>query len=90
MIIAIRISGLVEMPKEAQITLDRMRLRRKYSAILLQPTPENMKLLQHVRNFIAYGDIDQETLSLLIEKRGASLDKKKIDTKKVLEQLDKK
>lgn len=90
MIIAIRISGLVEMPMEAQATLDRMRLRRKYSAILLQPTPANIKLLQHVRNFIAYGDIDAETLSLLIEKRGMSLDKKKIDAKKVLEQLDKK
>ncbi|MBM3233169.1 hypothetical protein FJZ18_03325 [Candidatus Pacearchaeota archaeon] len=90
MIVAIRISGLVEMPREAQITLDRMRLRRKYSAILLQPTPENTKLLQHVRNFIAYGDIDKETLSLLIEKRGVSIDKKKIDSKKILELLDKK
>lgn len=90
MIIAIRISGLVEMPMGAQETLFRMRLRRKYSAVLLQSTPTNLKLLQSVRNFIAYGDIDPQTLALLIEKRGVSLDKKKIDAKKVLEQLEKK
>ncbi len=90
MIIAIRISGLVEMPMGAQETLFRMRLRRKYAAVLLQSTPSNLKLLQNIRNFIAYGDIDPETLALLVEKRGMTLDKKKVDTKKVIEVLDKK
>lgn len=90
MIIAIRISGLVEMPQAAQETLFRMRLRRKYSAVLLQSTPANLKLLQNVRNFIAYGDIDSQTLALLTEKRGVSKDKKKVDAKKVLESLEKK
>ncbi|MEK6825216.1 MAG: 50S ribosomal protein L30 [Nanoarchaeota archaeon] len=90
MIIAIRISGLVEMPQAPQETLFRMRLRRKYSAIILESTPSNLKLLQSVRNFIAYGDINPETLALLVEKRGVAIDKKKVDTKKVLEQLEKK
>ena len=90
MIIAIRISGLVEMPQAPQETLFRMRLRRKYSAIILESTPSNLKLLQSVRNFIAYGDINPETLALLIEKRGISIDKKKVDVKKTIEQLDKK
>jgi len=87
MIIAIRISGLVEIPKGVNETLFRMRLRRKYSAVLLKESEENLKLLRRVRNFIAYGDIDDETLSLLITKRAKSLDNKKIDSGAILEHL---
>jgi len=52
--------------------------------------PQNLKLLQAVRNFVAYGNIDDSTLTLLIEKRASSTDKKKIDAKSVVEQLKKK
>lgn len=90
MIIAIRISGLVEIPKEVQETLFRMRLRRKYSAVLFHPTKENLKLLNTVRNFVAYGDINKETLLDLIKKRAESTGKKKIEAEKILEQLEKK
>lgn len=90
MIIVIRISGLVEIPDNIQEALFRMRLRRKYSAILLRPTPENLALLKKTRNFVAYGDINRETLIELIKKRAFSLDKKKIDAEKVVEQLEKK
>jgi large subunit ribosomal protein L30 len=90
MIIVIRISGLVEMPKEVQEALFRMRLRKKYTAILLRETEENMKLLQKVRNFVAFGSINDETLALLIQKRAKSMDNKKIDSKSVVEQLKKK
>ena len=90
MIAVIRISGLVEMPPKAQEALYRMRLRRKYSSVLLKPTKENLSLLKEVRNFVAYGNIDDGTLKLLIEKRGFSLNKKKIDANSVIEQLDKK
>ena len=88
-ILAIRISGMVEIPGDVQEALHRMGLRRKYTAVLVQPTPPNMQLIKKVRNTIAYGDINKETLQLLIEKRAVSKDGKKIDAKKVVEQLDK-
>lgn len=92
MIIAIRILGLVEIPKKVNETLFRMRLRRKYTAVLLKETEENLKLLKSVRNLVAYGPINPETLKLLIEKRGKPLpsNKGKIDAPKIIEQLDKK
>jgi len=90
MILVIRISGLVEVSSVVSETLSRMRLRRKYSAILLRETPENLKLLRNVRDFVAYGDLDDETLSLLIQKRAQSVGNKKIDAKTVVEQLKKK
>ncbi len=88
MIVVIRISGLVEIPPKEKATLDRIRLRKKYSAILLKETPENMSLLQSIRSFIAYGKIDAKTLESLISKRGKSLDDKKIDTKKAAELIE--
>ncbi|MEI6849428.1 MAG: uL30 family ribosomal protein [archaeon] len=84
MILVIRISGMVEIPKNVQLTLDRMRLRRKYSAILLRESAETMTLLQSVRNFVAFGDVTDETLTMLIEKRAESSDGKKIDAKAVV------
>jgi len=90
MIIAIRISGLVETPSEIGETLFRIRLRRKYSAVLLHPTAENLKLLSKIRNFVAYGEISNETLKELISRRAVPADKKKIELSKVIEQLEKK
>ena len=85
MILAIRISGHVEMPKDAEETLFRMRMRKKYSAVLLKETKESQNLLQVVRNFIAFGKIDQKTLEELLSKRAKSLDKKKVDAKRTAE-----
>ena len=89
--IIIRISGLVEVPKVINEALFRMRMRRKYTAVLIKPSNENMKILKNIRNFVAYGDIDKETLQLLIEERAIPIDKKKkIDAREIVQNLDKK
>lgn len=91
MIIVIRISGMVGISHDVKETLYRLRLRRKYSAVLIKPSPETLKLIKKVRNFVAYGDIDNETLKELIEKRAQPVDKgKKIDAKKIILELEKK
>lgn len=91
MILVIRISGQIGLAKEAKETLFRMRIRKKYSAILLNPTPENLKLLKSVRNYVAFGDIKKETLTELIKSRAKPLDsKKKIDAAKIVLELEKK
>lgn len=91
MIAVIRISGQVGMPQDREETLQRIRLRRKYSMTLLKDTPENRTILRIVRNDVAYGTLSKEDLILLLEKRGVALQgKKKPDSKSVVEQLDKK
>lgn len=88
MIAIIRISGMVEIPSDVTETLFRIHLRKKFAATLLKETPENMKLIQKIRNFVAYGKIDSATLELLISKRGKSMDNKKLDSKRIAEQLE--
>lgn len=91
MIIVIRINGMVGMNSDMQEALFRMRLRRKYAAVLIKPTPENMKLIQKVRNFISFGDISKETLVELIKKRAQPISKgAKIDAEKIAAEVESK
>jgi len=90
MICAIRIKGQVGIDKKMKETLNRLRLRRKYACVVINPTKENLGMIKKVRNFIAYGEISKETLEKLIEKRGQALDKeKKINAEKAAEELEK-
>ncbi len=87
----IRISGLVEVARTVEATLFRMRLRRKYTLVLLSATPMTSLLLKKVRNFVAYGDINAETLAVLLEKRAQLIDKKKkVDLAEAAKQIEKK
>lgn len=89
MMLIIRISGLVEMPSDAQETLFRMHLRKKYSAMLIKEAEGGAHLLQLIRNFVAYGPVDKSTLELLLSKRAKSLDKKRVDYKRIAEIIEK-
>ena len=92
MICIIRIRGQVNLDSKTKNTLDRLRLRRKYSCVVLFPTKELEGRIKKVRNFVAFGKIRKEVFEKLIEKRGQILDKNKktqIDSKKVIEGLEK-
>ena len=90
-LIVIRISGMVDVPKNVAHTLDHLNLRRKYCAILLPETPESSKILNSVRSYVAFGNISNEHLSKLISLRGESLKKGiKIEASMIIKNLDKK
>ncbi|MEK6792802.1 MAG: uL30 family ribosomal protein [Nanoarchaeota archaeon] len=90
MIVVIRISGMVDVPEKVAHTLDHIRLRRKFSAILMPETIETTKILFRVRSFVAFGKISDEMLSKLISLRGESLKKIKIDSNVIVRGLEKK
>lgn len=88
MICVIRIHGMVGLKKKINETLDKLRLRRKYSCIVLNPTKEQSGMIKKVRDFVAFGEINKETLRELIEKRGKLINKsKKINSEKMAEEL---
>ena len=92
MICIIRIRGQVNLNSDIKNTLDRLRLRRKYSCVVLVPTKELEGRIKKIRNFVAFGKIKNEVFEKLIEKRGQILDKNKktkIEAKKVIEGLEK-
>jgi len=87
MIAIIRIRGEVNVTEDVEETFNRLRLRKKFSCVVVPETEENKGRIKKVKNFIAYGKVDNATLEQLIEKRGKS--KKKIDVKKVAGEMEK-
>ena len=49
MICVIRISGQVGLRKDVVETLSRLRLRRKYSCVVLNPTAEQLGMIKKIR-----------------------------------------
>jgi len=52
-IAVIRISGMVKKNEKIEDTLYRMRLRRKYACVVLEPTKENLGMIKKVKNLVA-------------------------------------
>ena len=76
MISVIRIKGQIGIKKDTKETLYRLRLRRKYACVVVEPTKENMGMIKKVRNLVSYGEISKETYEELVKKRGKKVDGK--------------
>jgi len=69
MICIIRIAGDVGLNRDIKETFNRLKLRRKYSCIVIKPTKENLGMLKKLRNFVAFGELNEETFAKLQNKR---------------------
>lgn len=69
MIAVIRIKGQTGVRKDIKETLFRLRLRKKYSCIVIKPSKIELGMLKKVRNCVAYGEIDEEVYKKLVDKR---------------------
>ena len=70
MICIIRIKGRVGIDKDINETLNRLRLRKKYTCVVIKETKENLGMIKKVKNFVAFGGISDEMYNKLKEKRG--------------------
>ncbi len=67
--IAMRIRGTVDVPGDVEATLNLLRLRRKFAAVILEKNQVNMGMLHKAKDYISFGEIDQETFKQLLLKR---------------------
>jgi large subunit ribosomal protein L30 len=70
---AIRLRGTVRENPDIATTLTSFRLKKKYNAILIHQTPNTTKMLQKAKDFITWGEVDPETITLLLESRGYTI-----------------
>jgi len=91
MIVIIRIRGKVKLNKDVEETLSRLRIKRKYTCVIIDEKDETLVgMLKKVRNCVAYGEIEKGALTRLIEKRGKNIDKSPIkNPEKIAEELEK-
>ena len=88
----VRISGMVKVRKDIEETLDRLKIRRKYSCVIINKNDKNIYgMLKKVKYYVAYGNIDKEVLRKLIEERAENIEgrksKIKINSEEVAEGL---
>jgi len=65
----IRIRGTVGVPKKIEYTLNLLRLKRRYWCNILPENDSIKGMLEKVKDFVTYGEIDRETLVYLLKKR---------------------
>ena len=69
MICVIRIAGKVGLDERIKGTFRRLKLGKKYSCVVLEPTKENLGMINTVKNHVAFGEISDSTYKKLLEKR---------------------
>ncbi len=69
-IAVIRIRGRIKIRHDIKNALEMLRIYRKNYCAVLDPSPDNMGMIKKVKDYVTWGEIDDETFKLLIEKRG--------------------
>ncbi len=73
MLALIRITGMTRMDTKVEETLQRLRLRKKYTLVFVKEVPEMLGMVAKVRNFVAYGKVDEKMIAEIIKVRGKVL-----------------
>tara|TARA_Y100000310_G_scaffold201181_1_gene201253 strand:- start:79 stop:648 length:570 start_codon:yes stop_codon:yes gene_type:complete len=71
-IAVILVRGLVKVKKTVKDTLAMLRLTRKNHCVVIDNNPVNMGMIKKAKDYITWGEIDSETYTELINKRGQS------------------
>ncbi|MHC1601520.1 MAG: 50S ribosomal protein L30 [Candidatus Nezhaarchaeales archaeon] len=74
----IRLRGCVGVPPDIKLTLQSLRLTRKNHCTIVEATPSIEGMLKKASGYITYGEISEDTLAALLEKRGRLRGDKKL------------
>lgn len=75
----IRIRGTNDVKKEIESTMVMLHLQKKHTCSVYPKTDALMGMLEKCKDYITYGELDDETHKLLLEKRGITKDGKKVN-----------
>jgi large subunit ribosomal protein L30 len=78
-LILVRIRGTVNVTGKTSDTLDMLHLERPNAATVIPKTESYLGMVNRVKDYIAYGDVDEQTLATLLKTRGRITGDKPID-----------
>lgn len=67
----IRIRGMIGPRREVKDTMDMLGLHKKHTCVVLPKNDVYLGMIKKAEDFVAWGEIPDETVALLEEKRGA-------------------
>ncbi|VVB99116.1 50S ribosomal protein L30 [uncultured archaeon] len=74
----IRMKGLFSMPPKMRGALESFKLSRLYACTLVNTDDSTKGMIQCCKDVVSYGEVDKETVTLLLTKRGKKLDGKRL------------
>lgn len=83
----IRLRGLVNIRGEINDTLKMLRLHHINHVALINSSPSYLGMLQKAKDYITWGEIDAETLSWLLIKRGRLIGDKRLNDQYIKENV---
>ena len=69
-IAVIRVRGRTGVTRKVNDTLDMLRLYKQHGCVVVPNTPVFVGMITKSKDYITWGEVDEETLTLLLEKRG--------------------
>ena len=75
----VRIRGHIKVDVRIEDTMRMLRLTRVNHCVVVQGTRQNQGMITRAKDYITWGEIDQETLSNLIFKKGRTLGEKRMN-----------
>ena len=78
-LLLVRIRGTVNVTGKIADTLDMLHLHFPNNAVVIPKTESYLGMVNRVKDYVAYGDIDATTLAALIKGRGRKVGDKPID-----------
>ena len=86
-IAVIRLKGEANVRPSVRETFKLLRLYKKQTCILIPNTPEYIGMLAVVKDFVTWGEVDEETVKQLLVRRGRVARKKPLTEVYVKEQI---
>ena len=83
MLAVVLVRSMIGMKPDLRRTLSLLRLNRKNHCVILRNDKKIIGMLKKVKDYITWGEISDETLRLLIEKRGRLPGNRKVPTEKI-------
>ncbi|AAT43246.1 50S ribosomal protein L30 [Picrophilus oshimae] len=85
MLAVIRIRGRTGLKPAAKKTTELLNLNRINHLVIVRETPDFMGMLNTAKDYLTWGELDKETLELLLEKRALMVGRKKLDSENIKE-----
>lgn len=78
---AVRVRGLTGIKADVKSTLNMLRLYKNNYCSLFPNTPIYVGMLKKAKDYITWGELDDETFGILINKRGEESNERETDSK---------
>ena len=66
----VQVRGVVNTRRDIKDTLKMLRLHHINHCVFVPDTPENLGMIRKVKDYVAYGEVDEGTVTTLLETRG--------------------